>query len=71
MTILTPRQILQRLPIALPQVKTSSTSENVLIEIRKVKYSLFRAKQVTKKVYSNIMNSVTVSDKNEYYIHKF
>ena len=44
--ILTPKQMLQRLPIALAQVKTGNTSENVLNEIR---YSLYQEKEVTEK----------------------
>ena len=56
--ILTPKQILQRLPIALAQVKAGNTSENLLNEIRKIIYSLYRAKEITKKVYNNIMNSI-------------
>ena len=55
--ILTPNQMLQRLPIALAQVKAGNTSENLLIEIRQVIYSLYRSKGATKKVYNNIMNS--------------
>ena len=34
--ILTPKQMLQRLPIALAQVKTDNTSENLLNEIRQI-----------------------------------
>ena len=56
--ILTPEQMLQRLPIALAQVKTGNTSENLLNEIRQIIYSLYRAKEITKKVYNNIMNSI-------------
>ena len=48
----------QRLPIALVQVKTCHRSENVLNEVRQITYSLYRAKEITKKVYSNIMNSI-------------
>ena len=43
--ILTPKQMLQRLPIALAQVKADSTSENLLNEIRKIIYFLYRAKR--------------------------
>ena len=43
--ILTPKQMLQRLPIALAQVKADSTSENLLNEIRKIIYFLYRAKK--------------------------
>ena len=56
--ILTPKQMLQRLPIALAQVKAGNTSENLLNEIRQIIYSLYRAKEITKKVYNNIMNSI-------------
>ena len=56
--ILSRKQILQRLPIALAQVKASNTSENLLNEIRKNIYSLYRAKEITKDVYSNTMNSI-------------
>ena len=42
--------MLQRLPIALAQVKASNTSENLLNEIKQEIYSLYRAKKVTKKV---------------------
>ena len=56
--ILTSKQMLQRLPIALAQVKAGDTSENLLNEARKIMYSLYRAKEITKKVYNNIMNSI-------------
>ena len=58
--ILTPKQMLQRLPIVLAQVKVGNTSENLLNEIRQIIYSLYRAKEITKKVYNNIMNSIKV-----------
>ena len=58
--ILTPKQMLQRLTIALAQVKAGNTSENLLNEIRQIIYSLYRAKEITKKVYNNIMNSIKV-----------
>ena len=50
--------MLQRLPIALAQVKSGNTSENLLNEIRQIIYSLYQAKKTTKKVYDNIMNSI-------------
>ena len=50
----------QGLPIALAQVKAGNTSENLLNEIRQAIYSLYREKEVTKKVYNNIMNSITL-----------
>ena len=42
--------MLQRLPIALAQVKAGNTSENLLNEIRQIIYSLYRVKEITKKV---------------------
>ena len=47
--MLTSEQIVQRLPIALAQVKAGNTSENLLNEIRQVIYSLYQAKEITKK----------------------
>ena len=56
--ILTPNQMLKRLPIALAQVKTGNNSESLLNEIRQIVYSLYRSKEITKKVYNNIINSI-------------
>ena len=56
--ILTPKQMLQRLPIALAQVKTGNNSENVLNEIRQIVYSLYQSKEITKKVYNNLIKSL-------------
>ena len=58
--ILAPKQMLQRLAIALTHVQVGNTSENLLNEIRKINYSLYRAKEITKRVYNNIMNSIKV-----------
>ena len=41
--------MIQRLPIALAQVKAGNTSENLLNEIRQITYFLYRAKENTKK----------------------
>ena len=56
--ILTPKQMLQRLPIALAQVKAGNHSENLLNEIRQIIYSLYQSKEITKKVYNNLMKSL-------------
>ena len=58
--ILTPKQMLQRLPIALAQVKAGNNSESLLNEIRQIVYSLYQSKQITKKVYNNIIKSINV-----------
>ena len=55
--ILSPKQMLQRLPIALAQVKAGNMSKNLLNEIRQSIYSLFLEKEITKKVDNNIINS--------------
>ena len=54
--ILTPKQMLQRLPIAPAQVKAGNNSESLLTEIRQILYSLYQSKQATKKVYNSIIN---------------
>ena len=56
--ILTPNQRLRRLPIALAQIKAGNSSESLLNEIRQIVYSLYRSKEITKKVYNNITNSI-------------
>ena len=50
--------MLQSLPIALAKVKAGNTSENLLNEFKQIIYSLYRAKEITKKVHNNIMNSI-------------
>ena len=56
--ILTSKQMLQRFPIALAQLKAGSTSKNLLNQNRQITYTLYREKEITKKVYNNIINSV-------------
>ena len=56
--ILTPKKMLQRLPIALAQVKAGNNSESLLNEIRQIVYSLYQSKEITKKVYNNIIKSM-------------
>ena len=58
--ILTPKQILQRLPRALAPIKTGDTSKHLLNKIRQITYSLYQAKEVTKQANNNIMNSINV-----------
>ena len=52
--------MLQRLPIALAQIKAGNNSENLLNEIRQIGYSLYQSKKITKKVYNNIIKSIKV-----------
>ena len=50
--------MLQRLPIALAQVKAGNNSESLLNEIRKIVCSLYQSKQITKKLYNNIIKLI-------------
>ena len=50
--------MLQRLPIALAPVKAGNKSENLLNEIQQIIYSLYQSKEITKKVYNNLMKSL-------------
>ena len=50
--------MLQRLPIALAQVKAGNNSESLLNEIRQIVYSLYQSQEITKKVYNNIIKSM-------------
>ena len=52
--------MLQKLPIALAQVKAGNNSENFLNEIRQIVYSLYQSKQITIQVYNNIIKSINV-----------
>ena len=56
--ILTPKQMLQRLPIALAQVKGGDNLQNLLNEIRQIIFSLYQSKEITKKVYNNLIKSL-------------
>ena len=60
--------MLERLPIALTQVKAGNTSQNLLNKIRQIIHSLYSAKEITKKVYNNILNSTKLLYKNGNYI---
>ena len=56
--ILTIKRILQRLQIALVQVKAGNTSKNFLNEIKEIIYSLNQSKEISKEVYNNIISSI-------------
>ena len=58
--ILTPNQMLKRLPITLAQIKAGNNSESLLNKIRQIVYSLYRSKEITKKVYNNVSKSIKV-----------
>ena len=56
--ILTPKQMLSRLPITLAQLKAGNNSEKLKNEIRQLLYSLYRSKKLTKNVYNNLINII-------------
>ena len=56
--ILTPNQILSRLPISLTQLKTGYNSEKRKNEIRQLLYSLYRSKKLLKQLYNNLINAI-------------
>ena len=47
--ILSPKQMLERLPIALAQVKAGNNSESLLNEIRQIIYYLYQSKKIKKR----------------------
>ena len=58
--ILTSKQMLQRLPIALAQIKAGNNSQSLLNEISQIFYALYQSKEITKKVYNDILKSIKV-----------
>ena len=58
--ILPPKQMLQRLTIALAQVKTGKNSANLLKEIRQIVYYLYQSKEIAKKVYNSIVKLIKI-----------
>ena len=62
--------MVQRLPIALVQVKAGHISENLLNQIHQIIYSSCWAKEITKKVNNNKMNSIELQNNGDY-IYEF
>ena len=60
LNILTPKQMLQRFPIALAQVKAGNNSESLLNEISQIVDSFYQSKQITKIGYNNIIKSINI-----------
>ena len=56
--ILTPDQMLSRLPITLAQLKAGNNSQKLINEIRQLLYSLYRSKKLTKTIYNNLINII-------------
>ena len=62
--IFTSKQMLERLPIPLAQVKASNNSENLLNKIKKNVYSLYQSKEITKNIYNNIVTTIFMNSEN-------
>ena len=56
--ILTPDQMLSRLPIFLAQLKAGNNSEKIKNEVRQLLYSLYRSKKLTKTIHKNLINTM-------------
>ena len=56
--ILTPNQMLSRLPITLAQLKAGNNSEKLKNEIRQLLYSLYRSKKLTRNIYKSLINII-------------
>ena len=56
--ILTPDQMLSRLPITLAQLKAGSNSKKLKNEIRQLFYSLYRSKKLTKQIYKSLVDII-------------
>ena len=56
--ILTPNQMLSRLPITLAQLKAGNNSEKLKNEIRELLYSLYRSKKLAKQLYKSLINII-------------
>ena len=56
--ILTPNQMLSRLPITLAQLKAGNNSEKLINEITEILYFLYRSKNMTKQVYNSLINYI-------------
>ena len=56
--ILTPNQMLIRLPITLAQLKAGNNSEKLKNEIRQLLYSLYRSKKLTKQLYKSLIDII-------------
>ena len=56
--ILTPNQMLSRLPISLAQLKAGNNSEKLKNEIRQLLYFLHRSKKLTKQLYKSLVDII-------------
>ena len=56
--IMTPKQMITRLPILLAQLKAGNNSEKLKNEIRQIVYSLYRSKNLSKTINNNLINTI-------------
>ena len=56
--ILTPNQMLNRLPISSAQLNAGNNSEKLKNEIRQLLYSLYRSKKLTKQLYKSLVDMI-------------
>ena len=56
--ILTPNQMLSKLPISLAQLNSGNNSEKFKNEIRQLSYSLCRSKKLKKQIYKSLTNTI-------------
>ena len=63
--LLTPSQMLSRLPITLAQLKAGNNSEKLKNEIRQLLHSLYRSQNMTKQVYNNLINYIWIKQKKK------
>ena len=50
--------MLSRLPIALADLKVGNNSEKLKNEIRRLLYSLYRSKKLTKQLYKSLIDII-------------
>ena len=56
--IMTPKQMITRLPILLAQKQAGNNSQKLNNEIRQIIYSLYRFKNLSKTLYNHLINSI-------------
>ena len=56
--MLTPDQMISRLPITLAQLKAGNNSQKLINEIRQLLYSLYRSKKLTKTIYNHLISAI-------------
>ena len=56
--ILTPNQMLSRLPITLAQLKAGNNSDKLKNEIRQLLYSLYHSKNMTEQFYKSLVGII-------------